>query len=98
MSTPLQLAAVDLGSNSFRLEIGRVEDGQIYIPDSLRSNTLLGARAQLAPEQPRHLDRVLVAQLFHLQQLGEDALFGVGELCVHAVGEQVGCAVAISMP
>ena len=39
----LQLAAVDLGSNSFRLEIGRVEDGHIYILDSLRSNTRLGA-------------------------------------------------------
>ena len=43
MNSVLQLAAVDLGSNSFRLEIGRVEDGQIYILDSLRSNTRLGA-------------------------------------------------------
>ena len=43
VNTALQLAAVDLGSNSFRLEIGRVEDGQIYILDSLRSNTRLGA-------------------------------------------------------
>ena len=42
-SPSLQLAAVDLGSNSFRLEIGRVEDGHIYILDSLRSNTRLGA-------------------------------------------------------
>ena len=30
------LAAVDLGSNSFHLQIGRVVDGQIYPLDSLR--------------------------------------------------------------
>lgn len=43
VNSALQLAAVDLGSNSFRLEIGRVEDGQIYLLDSLRSATRLGA-------------------------------------------------------
>ena len=43
MNTALQLAAVDLGSNSFRLEIGRAEGEQIYILDSMRSNTRLAA-------------------------------------------------------
>ena len=43
MNSAFQLAAIDLGSNSFRLEIGRVENGQIYILDSLRSNVRLGA-------------------------------------------------------
>jgi exopolyphosphatase/guanosine-5'-triphosphate,3'-diphosphate pyrophosphatase len=39
----LQVAAVDLGSNSFRLEIGRAEGGHIYVQDSLRSNVRLAA-------------------------------------------------------
>ena len=43
MNTVLQLAAVDLGSNSFRLEIGRAEGDHIYILDTLRSNTRLAA-------------------------------------------------------
>jgi exopolyphosphatase/guanosine-5'-triphosphate,3'-diphosphate pyrophosphatase len=37
------LAAVDLGSNSFHLEIGRVVDGQIYPLDALREVVRLGA-------------------------------------------------------
>src|SRR5208337_4096030 len=37
------LAAVDLGSNSFRLEIGRVVDDQIYPLDSLRDPVRLAA-------------------------------------------------------
>ena len=30
------VAAVDLGSNSFRLQVGRVVDNQIYTLDSLK--------------------------------------------------------------
>ena len=37
------LAAVDLGSNSFHLEIGRVVDQQIYPLDSLKETVRLGA-------------------------------------------------------
>ena len=37
------LAAVDLGSNSFHLQIGRVVDEQIYPLDSLREPVRLGA-------------------------------------------------------
>src|SRR5204863_531662 len=37
------LAAVDLGSNSFHLQIGRVVDGQIYPLDALREVLRLGA-------------------------------------------------------
>ena len=37
------LAAVDLGSNSFRLQIARVADGQIYPLDSLRETVRLAA-------------------------------------------------------
>ena len=37
------IAAVDLGSNSFHLQIGRVVDDQIYPLDSLREAVRLGA-------------------------------------------------------
>ena len=37
------LAAVDLGSNSFHLQIGRVVEGQIYPLDSLREVVRIGA-------------------------------------------------------
>jgi exopolyphosphatase/guanosine-5'-triphosphate,3'-diphosphate pyrophosphatase len=37
------LAAVDLGSNSFHLQIGRVVDDQIYLLDALREQVRLGA-------------------------------------------------------
>ena len=36
------LAAVDLGSNSFHLEIGRVVDGQIYPLDAVREVVRIG--------------------------------------------------------
>ena len=38
-----QIAALDLGSNSFRLAIGRVDGAQVYLQDSLRSNVRLAA-------------------------------------------------------
>jgi len=37
------LAALDLGSNSFHLQIGRVVDDQVYLLDSLRDPVRLGA-------------------------------------------------------
>jgi len=40
---PTTLAVVDLGSNSFRLEIGRVEGDQIYQLDTWRETLRLGA-------------------------------------------------------
>src|SRR6202043_2483718 len=41
--TAATLAVVDLGSNSFRLEIGRVEGGQIYRQDPGRETLRFGA-------------------------------------------------------
>jgi exopolyphosphatase/guanosine-5'-triphosphate,3'-diphosphate pyrophosphatase len=38
-----QLAVVDLGSNSFRLQIGRLVDGQVYPLDSLKESVRLAA-------------------------------------------------------
>jgi len=43
METPPTIAAVDLGSNSFRLQVGRVVDDQIYPLDSLREPVRLAA-------------------------------------------------------
>src|SRR5437762_1945657 len=43
-STARTLAVVDLGSNSFRLEIGRVEGDQIYRLDTWRETLRYGAR------------------------------------------------------
>jgi len=40
---PSTLAAVDLGSNSFRLELGRVEGDQIFRLDTWRENLRVGA-------------------------------------------------------
>jgi exopolyphosphatase/guanosine-5'-triphosphate,3'-diphosphate pyrophosphatase len=37
------VAAVDLGSNSFRLQVGRIVDDQIYPLDSLKESVRLGA-------------------------------------------------------
>src|SRR5213080_354523 len=41
--SPTTLAVVDLGSNSFRLEIGRVEGDQIYRLDTWRETLRFGA-------------------------------------------------------
>ena len=43
METFSTIAAVDLGSNSFRLQVGRVVDDQIYPLDSLREPVRLAA-------------------------------------------------------
>lgn len=43
MGTASTIAAVDLGSNSFRLQIGRVVDDQVYPLDSLREPVRLAA-------------------------------------------------------
>ena len=42
-AAPTMLAVVDMGSNSFRLEVGRVEGGQIYRLDTVRETLRLGA-------------------------------------------------------
>ena len=38
-----QIAAVDLGSNSFRLQVGRVVDDQIYPLDTLKEMVRLAS-------------------------------------------------------
>jgi exopolyphosphatase/guanosine-5'-triphosphate,3'-diphosphate pyrophosphatase len=76
------LAAVDLGSNSFHLLIGRVVDGQVYPLDSLREVVRLGAG--LTTE--KRLDRATQARALEaLSRFGE-RLRGFSRGAVRAVG------------
>ena len=54
MQDGTRLAAIDLGSNSFRLEIGRLDHGQIhrteYIKEPVRQGNGLDADRNLTPE------------------------------------------------
>ena len=43
MSAPHTIAAVDLGSNSFRLQVARVVDDQIYPLDALKDTVRFAA-------------------------------------------------------
>ena len=63
-----QLAAVDLGSNSFRLQIGRLVDDQIYPLDSIKAPVRLAAGLGV----DKHLDAAS-------QQRALDALRRFGE-------------------
>lgn len=76
------LAAVDLGSNSFHLLIGRVVDGQIYPLDALREVVRLGAGLTLE----KRIDRATQARaLESLKRFGE-RLRGFPRQAVRAVG------------
>ena len=76
------LAAVDLGSNSFHLQIGRVVDGQIYPLDAVREVVRLGAG--LTSE--KRIDRATqAAALEALAKFGE-RLRGFPRAAVRAVG------------
>jgi exopolyphosphatase / guanosine-5'-triphosphate,3'-diphosphate pyrophosphatase len=76
------LAAVDLGSNSFHLEIGRVVDGQIYPLDAVREVVRIGGG--LTSE--KRIDRATqAAALEALAKFGE-RLRGFPRPAVRAVG------------
>ena len=82
METPPTIAAVDLGSNSFRLQVGRVVDDQVYPLDSLREPVRLAAG--LTPE--KHLDDAAQARAIEcLKRFGE-RLRGLPPGAVRAVG------------
>jgi exopolyphosphatase/guanosine-5'-triphosphate,3'-diphosphate pyrophosphatase len=75
------IAAVDLGSNSFRLQVGRVVEDQIYPLDTLKEPVRLASG--LSPD--KHLDAAAVARgLDALQRFGE-RLRGLDEGAVRAV-------------
>jgi exopolyphosphatase / guanosine-5'-triphosphate,3'-diphosphate pyrophosphatase len=76
------IAAVDLGSNSFRLQLGRVADDQFYPLDSLREAVRLGAG--LTPE--KRLDEAAQSRAIDaLKRFGE-RLRGFPAETVRAVG------------
>jgi exopolyphosphatase/guanosine-5'-triphosphate,3'-diphosphate pyrophosphatase len=76
------LAAVDLGSNSFHLQVGRVVDDQIYPLDNLREPVKLGAGLT----RDKKLDRATQARaLDAIAKFGE-RLRGFSPDAVRAVG------------
>jgi exopolyphosphatase / guanosine-5'-triphosphate,3'-diphosphate pyrophosphatase len=83
-ATETLLAAVDLGSNSFRLEIGRVEHGQIqrvdYLKEAVRQGGDLDEDRNLTPDA---IERGLKC----LARFGE-TLKGFPPHCVRAVATQ----------
>lgn len=82
MSRPETLAAVDLGSNSFHLEIGRVVGGQIYPLDALREVVRLGAG--LTAE--KRIDRATQARAMECIAKFAERLRGFPRPAVRAVG------------
>ncbi len=76
------LAAVDLGSNSFHLAVGRVAGEQIYPLDAIREPVRLGAG--LGPD--RHLDADSQARALAALKLFAERLAGHHPETVRAVG------------
>src|SRR4030088_196953 len=76
------LAAVDLGSNSFHLQIGRVVEGQIYPLDSVREVVRLGAG--LTAE--KRIDRATQAKALEALAKFAERLRGFSRQAVRAVG------------
>jgi len=76
------LAAVDLGSNSFHLQIGRVVEGQIYPLDSVREVVRLGAG--LTAE--KRIDRATQAKALEALAKFAERLRGFSRHAVRAVG------------
>jgi exopolyphosphatase/guanosine-5'-triphosphate,3'-diphosphate pyrophosphatase len=76
------LAAVDLGSNSFHLEIGRVVDRQIYPLDAVREVVRLGGG--LTPE--KRIDRATQAAALEALAKFAERLRGFPRQGVRAVG------------
>jgi len=76
------LAAVDLGSNSFHLQVGRVVEGQIFLLDGLREPVRLGAGLT----RDKKIDRA--TQLRALEALARfgERLRGFDQDAVRAVG------------
>src|SRR5919199_2372379 len=76
------LAAVDLGSNSFHLQIGRVVDGQIYPLDAVREVVRLGGG--LTAE--KRIDRATQAAALDALAKFAERLRGFPRPAVRAVG------------
>ena len=79
---PEQLAAIDLGSNSFHLVIGRVVDGHLDVVDRLREPVRLAAGL----DEHRRLRRDAIERAFACLQRFGQRLRGVPGHAVRAVG------------
>jgi exopolyphosphatase / guanosine-5'-triphosphate,3'-diphosphate pyrophosphatase len=82
MSQHDTLAAVDLGSNSFHLQIGRVVDGQIYPLDVLREVVRIGAGLTA----DKRIDRATQARALEALRRFRERLKGFPRHAVRAVG------------
>jgi exopolyphosphatase/guanosine-5'-triphosphate,3'-diphosphate pyrophosphatase len=79
---PELIAAVDLGSNSFRLQVARIQDQQLYFLDSLRESVRLAAGLDASKNLDQaSQDRALVC----LSRFAE-RLRGLPQEAVRAVG------------
>ena len=76
------LAAVDLGSNSFHLQIGRVVDDQIYLLDGLREPVRLGAGLT----RDKRIDRATQVRALDALRRFSDRLRGFPAEAVRVVG------------
>ncbi len=76
------LAAVDLGSNSFHLQIGRVVDDQVYLLDSLRDPVRLGAGLT----RDRRIDQATKSRALEALARFSERLRGFPRAAVRAVG------------
>jgi exopolyphosphatase/guanosine-5'-triphosphate,3'-diphosphate pyrophosphatase len=76
------LAAVDLGSNSFHLLVGRIVDGQVYPLDTLREQTQIGAGLTA----DKRLDRASQARALEVLAQFRERLRGLPRDAVRAVG------------
>ena len=78
------LAAVDLGSNSFHLEIGRVVERQIYPLDAVREVVRLGGGLTA----DKRIDRATQARALESLAKMAERLRGFPRQAVRAVGER----------
>jgi len=76
------LAAVDLGSNSFHLLVGRIVDGQVYPLDTLREQIQLAAGLT----EDKKLDRASQARALEVLARFRERLRGLPRDAVRAVG------------
>jgi exopolyphosphatase/guanosine-5'-triphosphate,3'-diphosphate pyrophosphatase len=76
------LAAVDLGSNSFHLLVGRIVEGQVYPLDTLREQVQLGAGLTA----DKKLDRASQARALDVLARFHERLRGLPRDAVRAVG------------
>jgi len=76
------LAAVDLGSNSFHLQVGRVVDDQIYLLDSLRDPVRLGGGFT----RDRRIDQATKSRALEALARFSERLRGFPRSAVRAVG------------